>query len=55
VVLCVAGAAGAYIVLTSPRLRRVAALAARIWLGASLPIYLLNQVRREWAESARSI
>jgi hypothetical protein len=46
------GAAAAYVVLTKPPLRRLAIRAARIWLGTSVPVYLLTEVRRAWAESA---
>lgn len=49
-----AGAVAAYFVLTRPRLRRAALLAARWWLGASVPVYLAGEVRRAWAESARA-
>jgi hypothetical protein len=48
-----AGVAAAYVVLTTPPLRRLAALAARWWLGASVPIYLLGQIRSAWVESGR--
>lgn len=54
VVLGAAGVALAYALLTSPRLRRLVSLAARVWLGASVPIYLLDQVRQGWVESAQS-
>ena len=52
VVLASAGVAAAYVVLTTPPLRRLALRGARIWLGASVPVYLLNTVRRAWMESA---
>lgn len=54
VVLASAGVAAAYVVLTTPPLRRLALRAARIWLGASVPVYLMNTVRRAWMESAAS-
>ena len=54
VVLGVAGVAAAYVVVTTPPLRRLAIRAARVWLGASLPVYLLSQVRQAWVESARA-
>ena len=54
VVLAVAGLAAAYVVVTTPPLRRFALRAARVWLGASLPVFLLNQARQAWAESAPS-
>jgi hypothetical protein len=53
VVLLSAGVAAAYVVLTTPPLRRLAVRATRVWLGASVPVYLLKEVRRAWMESAR--
>jgi hypothetical protein len=53
VVLASAGVAAAYVVLTTPPLRRLAGVGVRVWLGASIPVYLLGQVRRAWMESAR--
>jgi hypothetical protein len=53
VVLAAAGAGVAYVVLTTPPLRRLAFRAARIGLGASVPAYLLDQTRRAWIESRR--
>jgi hypothetical protein len=47
-----AGAAAAYVVITTPPLRRLALRAARLWLGASLPVFLAREVRRAWVESA---
>jgi len=46
--------AAAYVVITTPPLRRIASTAIRVWLGATVPAYLLNEVRRAWAESARA-
>jgi len=54
VVLVSAGVAAVYVVMTTPPLRRLALRAARLWLGASIPVYLLEQTGRAWAESARS-
>ena len=54
VVLVSAGVAAAYVVMTTPPLRRLAFRATRLWLGASVPLYLLGQTRRAWVESARS-
>ena len=54
VVLASAGVAAAYVVLTTPPLRRLAFAGVRLWLGASIPAYLLGQVRRSWMESART-
>jgi hypothetical protein len=50
VVLVSAGVAAAYVALTTPSLRGLAFRATRIWLGASIPAYLLNQTRQAWAE-----
>jgi len=51
VTLGVAGAAAAYVVFTTPPLRRVALRVARLWLGASVPVYLASQVRDAWLQS----
>jgi hypothetical protein len=52
-VLASAGVAAAYVVVTSPPLRRLAIAATRQWLGASVPVYLIGEVRRAWLDSAR--
>ena len=54
VVLVTAGVAAAYVVMTTPRLRRLVVRAARLWLGASVPAYLVTETRRAWVESGRS-
>jgi hypothetical protein len=54
VVIAAAGFAAAYVILTTPPLRRLAARGVRLWLGASVPVYLANQVRHAWVESAHS-
>jgi len=54
VVLVAAGAAAAYVIITTPSLRRLAIGATRLWLGASIPAYLLRETGRAWAESRRS-
>jgi hypothetical protein len=51
VVLATVGVAAAYVILTTPPLRRLALRATRIWLGASVPI-LVEEARRAWIESA---
>jgi hypothetical protein len=48
-----AGAAAAYVVLTRPRLRRAALQALKLWLGATVPAYLLNEARVAWVESGQ--
>jgi hypothetical protein len=53
VVLAGAGLAAAYVVLTTPPLRRLARGGLRVWLGATLPAYLLTTVRQAWVESGR--
>jgi hypothetical protein len=52
-VLVAAGVAAAYVVLTRPPLRRLAARAARLWLRA-LPAYLIETTSRAWVESGRA-
>jgi hypothetical protein len=54
IVIGVAGAAAAYVVLTTPPLRRLALRATRIWLGASIPAFLLREVRQAWVQSGRA-
>jgi len=54
VVVATAGLAAAFVVVTTPPLRRLAFGASRAWLGASVPVYLLTQVRRAWVESRRA-
>jgi hypothetical protein len=54
VVIGIAGVAAAYVVLTTPSLRRLAARGIRLWLGASVPIYLLRQTGAAWVESGRA-
>jgi len=51
VILASAGVAAAYVILTRPPLRRLAFAGLRLWLGASVPVYLLNEVHRAWVES----
>jgi hypothetical protein len=52
-VLGAAGVAAAYVIITTPPLRRLALRAARIWLGASIPVYLMEEAHRAWVESER--
>ena len=52
-VLISAGVAAAYVVITTPPLRRLAVRGLQIWLGASIPAYLTSQVREAWMQSAR--
>ena len=52
VVLVSVGVAAAYLMLTKPPLRRLAVRAVQLWLGASLPVFLMTQAREAWVESA---
>jgi hypothetical protein len=54
VMVITAGVVAAYVVLTTPPLRRLAWTGVRWWLGASVPAYLLTQVRQAWVESGRT-
>lgn len=54
VVLASAGLAVAYVVITTPPLRRFALRATRLWLGASLPVFLIREARQAWLESGRT-
>jgi hypothetical protein len=53
VVLVTAGAAAAYAVLSNPKGRRLARRLLRMWLGASVPMYLLAEAGRAWVEAGR--
>jgi hypothetical protein len=53
VVLLTAGAAAAYAVLSNPKGRRIARRLVRMWLGASVPMYLLAEAGRAWVEAGR--
>jgi hypothetical protein len=53
-ILLTAGLAAAYVVLTTPPLRRLALIGVRLWLGSTVPVYLLTQVGRAWAEAGRA-
>jgi len=53
-VLATAGVAAAYVVITTPPLRRLALGGLRVWLGASIPLFLTTLVARAWAESGHS-
>jgi len=54
VILVSLGVAAAYVVLTTPRLRRLAFFGVRLWLGATVPGYLMSQVGQAWAESGNA-
>jgi hypothetical protein len=53
VVLISAGVAAAYVVVTTPPLRRLALRGTQWWLGGTVPGYLLHLTRRAWLESGR--
>jgi hypothetical protein len=53
VVVVSVGLAAAYVILTTPPLRRTAFRLLRWWLGASVPVYVATEVRRAWVESSR--
>jgi hypothetical protein len=53
-VIASAGLAAAYVVLTTPPLRRLATRAVRIWLGTSVTAFLVETARRAWVESGRA-
>jgi hypothetical protein len=53
IALVTVGVAAAYVVVTTPPLRRLASIAMRSWLGASIPVFLLQEVSRAWAEGGR--
>jgi len=50
-ILVSAGVVAAYVVVTTPPLRRLALVGLRLWLGATVPVYLVSQVARAWAEA----
>ncbi len=53
-VVASAGVAAAVVIVTTPPLRRLAVRALRVWLGASVPVYLAIQARQAWVESGRA-
>jgi len=54
VALVSAGVAAAVVVITTPSLRRLAIRGFELWLGASVPVYLLGEVREAWVQSGRT-
>jgi hypothetical protein len=54
VVLASAGVAAAYVIWTTPSLRRLALRGLQLWLGASVPRYLLDETRQAWVASGRA-
>jgi hypothetical protein len=53
-VIASAGITAAYVVLTTPPLRRLAMQAARVWLGTTVPAFLVQTTRTAWMESDRA-
>jgi hypothetical protein len=54
VLIASAGVAAAYVVLTTPPLRRLATQALKLWLGTTVPVYLVETTRQAWVESGRA-
>jgi hypothetical protein len=54
VIIGAAGLVAAYVVITTPPLRRLALRASRYYLGAGLPAYLAAATTQAWLESKRS-
>lgn len=54
IVIATAAVGAAYVVITTPPLRRLALIAVRIWLGATVPAYLAREIHTAWVESARA-
>jgi hypothetical protein len=55
-ILASAGVAAAVVVVTRPRLRRLALEAGRRWLGGhNVAGYLIGEAQSAWAESGRAI
>ena len=54
VVVAAAGVAAVVVIVATPRLRQLAFRAVRLWLGASVPMYLAREARQAWVESGRA-
>jgi hypothetical protein len=54
VVLASAAIAAAYVIVTTPPLRLLAACATERWLGTNLPDYLVKETRRAWLDGVRA-
>jgi hypothetical protein len=54
VVLASVGVAAAYVIFTTPSLRRLAYRGLQVWLGGTLSGYLLEQTRQAWAASGHT-
>lgn len=54
IVLASAGLAAAYWIIRTPPLRRIALRGTQLWLGASLPVFLMREARQAWMESRRA-
>ena len=53
IILGTAGLVAAYVVITTPPLRRLALRAGRYYLRAALPAYLAATTTEAWLESKR--
>ena len=53
VLLASAGVAAAYVILTTPPLRRLTLRAIELWLGATVPLYLVREARQAWIASGQ--
>jgi hypothetical protein len=53
-ILGLAGVVAAYVVVTTPPLRRLALRAGRYYLGTKVPVYLVAATHQAWIESKRS-
>ena len=53
VILGAAWLVAAYVILTTPPLRRLALRASRYYFGAGLPAYLVTTTAQAWLESRR--
>jgi hypothetical protein len=52
VIVASAVLAAAYVIVTTPPLRRFVVRGTRAWLGGGLPAYLFGETRRAWTQSA---
>ena len=50
--IAAAGAATLYAVATRPKLRRLVFRAARLWLGTSVPGYILSTIGQAWQSAS---
>jgi hypothetical protein len=53
VALGAVGIMAAYVVVTTPPLRRVAFRGFWLWLGVTIPAFVTAELRRAWVEAAK--